>query len=261
MPGEQASRGVSSEWTLSSLSLLLALLAMVGGDPAMAGPKVPAAVLAPVEEALRVACGCDRFTVRWSIPTAVAAGAAILDSLSAVPDSASLGELATRETGSSLAGPDRVTVRLRGRRGGRMMEYLTEAQPLCGGTLLTAGRAVRAGTVLRAEDLELSDGWFAPSIWRDAVSSAEGKAARHALVPGRPLRRGDLSEPALVRRGAAVRVRCQLGGIAIEGRGVARTDGVRGERVGVRLAGASRDCLGVVTGPGEVRVDGEGGGS
>jgi flagella basal body P-ring formation protein FlgA len=224
-------------------------------------PKVPAAVLAPVEEALRIACGCERFTVRWSIPSAVAAGAAALDSLSAVPDSALLRALAAGDPGVSPAGPDRMSVRLRGRRNGRVTEYLAEAHPLCGGMVLTVGRSVRAGIVLRADDLEPFDGWFAPSIWRDAVSSAEGKAARHALAVGRPLRRGDLSEPALVRRGAAVRVRCQLGGIAIEGRGIARKDGGRGERVGVRLAGASRDCLGVVTGPGEVRVDGEGGGS
>jgi flagella basal body P-ring formation protein FlgA len=227
----------------------------------MADPGVSAAVLAPVEEALRTACGCERFTVRWSIPTAVAAGAAVLDSLMAIPDSALLRALAAGETGTSPAGADRVPVRLRGRRNNRVMEYLTEAQPLCGGKVLTAGRAVRAGTVLRADDLELLDGWFAPSMWRDAASSAEGKAARHALARGRPLRRGDLAEPALVRRGAVVRVLCQLGAIAIEGRGIARKDGGRGERVGVRLAGASRDCLGVVTGPGEVRVDGEGGGS
>lgn len=127
--------------------------------------------------------------------------------------------------------------------------------------MLAVRRAVRAGAVLRADDLEPLDGWFAPSVWRDAVSSAEGKAARYALAAGHPVCRGDLAEPALVRRGAAVRVRCQLGGIAIEGRGIARKDGSRGERVGVRLAGASKDCLGVVTGPGEVRVDGEGGGS
>jgi flagella basal body P-ring formation protein FlgA len=270
MPGEQASRGLPAEWTLSSLSLFLSLLVPVFGGPVMAGPTassvmagpvVPAAVLGPVEEALRTACGCERLTVRWSIPTAVAAGAAVLDSLSAVPDSASLRALAAGGTGTSPAGADRVTVRLRGRRDGRVVEYLTEAQPLCGGQVLTVGRAVRAGAILRADDLELFDGWFAPSVWRDAASSAEGKAARHALAVGHPLGRGDLLEPALVQRGSAVRVRCQLGGIAIEGRGIARKDGGRGDRIGVRLAGASRDCLGVVTGPGEVRVDGEGGGS
>ena len=270
MPGEHASQGVSSEWTLSSLSLLLCLLAMVVGGPVLAGPKAPAllagpkvsaAVLAPVEEALRTACGCERFTVRWSIQIAVAAGAAALDSLSAIPDSVSLRDLAAGQAGTSPVNSDHVPVRLRGRRDGRVVEYLTQAQPLCGGKVLSAARSVRAGTVLRADDVELTDGWFAPSIWRDAASAAEGKAARQALVPGRPLRRGDLAEPTLVRRGAGVRVLCQLGGIAIRGRGVARKDGGRGERVGVRLAGASRDCFGVVTGPDEVRVDGEGGGS
>jgi flagella basal body P-ring formation protein FlgA len=285
MPGEHGSRGVSSEWTLSSLSLFLFLLATVFGGPVVAdpkvsavtagprvppvvagpkvpaGPEVPAAVLAPVEKALRAACGCERFTVHWSIQAAVAAGAAGLESLAAIPDSASLRARTASDAGISLACPDRVPVRLRGRRNGRVVEYLTEAQPLCEGKVLTVARAVRPGTVLRADDLELRDGWFAPSIWRDAASAAEGKAARQALVPGRPLRRGDLAEPALVMRGAAVRVLCQLGGIVIEGRGVARKDGSRGERVGVRLAGASRDCLGVVIGPGEVRVDGEGGGS
>jgi flagella basal body P-ring formation protein FlgA len=287
MPGEHASQGVYSEWTLSSLSLFLFLLATALGGPVLAdplvsavtagpkvsavtvgpkapvvvagpkvpaGPKVSAAVLAPVEEALRAACGCERFTVRWSIPTAVAAGAAVLDSLAAIPDSASLRALTASEAGMSSAGPDRVPVRLRGWRNGRVVEYLAEAQPLCGGKTLTVARSVRPGTVLRADDIEPMDGWFAPSIWRDAVSAAEGKAARRALVPGRPLGRDDLAEPALVRRGSAVRVRCQLGGIVIEGLGVARKDGSRGERVGVRMAGASRDCLGVVTGPGEVRA-------
>jgi flagella basal body P-ring formation protein FlgA len=249
---------VSSEWTLSSFSLFLAAT-FVG--TVMAGPTVPAVVLAPVEEALRIACGCEQFTVRWSIPTAVAAGALVLDSLSAVGEAAALRALAVDAAGNSPAGADRVPVRLRGRYRGRVLEYLAEAQPLCGGAVLMTRRAVRAGTVLRADDLEMSEGWFTPSAWRDAVSSAEGKAARHALAPGIPLRRGDLSEPALVRRGAVVRILYHLGGIAIEGQGVARKDGCRGERIGVRLAGASKDCLGVVNGPGEVRVDGEGGGS
>jgi flagella basal body P-ring formation protein FlgA len=257
-PGEQVSRGVSLDRILSSFSLFLAA-ALAG--PVMAGPAVPVAVLAPVEEVLHAACGCDRFMVRWSIPPVVAAGVDGLDSLAAVADPAALQALAAGAAGNSPAGADRVPVRLRGRYRGRLTEYLAQAQPLCGGALLTMRQAVRAGTVLRAEDLQRTEGWFAPSVWRDAPSAAAGKAARCALVPGRPLGRGDLAEPALVRCGAVVRVLCQLGAIAITGQGVARKDGCRGEKVGVRLAGASRDCLGVVTGPGEVRVDGEGGGS
>jgi flagellar basal body P-ring formation protein FlgA len=263
LPGERASQGVFADWILPSLSLLLG--AVLAGNalagPAPAAPAIPAAVRAPVEEALRAACGCEQFAVRWSIPPAVTIGALALDSLSAVPEATALYALADSAAASSGAGADRVPVRLRGRRGGRVIDYLTEVEPLCRGTVLTIRHAVRAGTVLRADDLEPVEGWYPPSAWRGAVSSAVGKAARIALAPGRPLRRADISEPALVRRGAVVRVLCRLGGIAIEGQGAARKDGGLGERVAVRLAGASRDCLGVVTGPGEVRVDGEGGGS
>ncbi len=257
-PGEQVSRGMSSEWILSSFSLFLAV-ACVG--PAASGPTVPAAVLAPVEETLRLACGCERFRVGWTIPAAVAAGALSLDSLSAMPDGESVRALAANAAGEPGTGGDRVTVRLRGRQHGRPVEYLAEARPLCGGAVPVARRPVRAGAVLAAEDLEWSDGWFAPSVWHAAVESVEGKAARRALAPGCPIGRDDLAEPALVSRGAAVRVLYRLGAIAISGKGVARQDGRRGDKIGVRLAGASRDCVGLVTGPGEVRVDEEGGGS
>lgn len=259
VPGERASQGVSADWILPSLSLLLLVVAFA--RPAAAGAAIPPAVRAPVEDALRAACGCERFTVRWLTPAAVATGAMTLDSLFAVPEATALYALADSATRNSGAVPDRVPVRLRGLRGGRVIDYLTEVEPLCGGTVLTTRRAVRAGTVLRADDLAAVDGWYAPSALRGAVSAAVGKAARFALAPGRPLRRGDLAEPALVRRGGTVRVLCRFGGIAIEGQGAVRKDGCLGERVAVRLAGASRDCLGVVTGPGEVRVDGEGGGS
>jgi flagella basal body P-ring formation protein FlgA len=226
-----------------------------------ADPKVSSAVLAPVEEALRAACGCEPFTVRWSIPAAVAASAGALDSLSAAPEATALRDLALRALRNSPADADRVPVRLRGVRLGRVTEYLVEARPLCGGAMLMTRRAVRAGAVLGDDDIATSEGWFTPSVWRDAAPSAVGKAVQRSLASGSPLRRADLAEPALVRRGAVVRILCQIGGIAIAGQGVARQDGRGGERIGVRLAGASKDCLGVVTGPGEVRVDGDGGGS
>jgi flagella basal body P-ring formation protein FlgA len=282
MPGEQVSRGVSSESTLSPLSLFFTV-ALLGaapvrgalGAPALAAspaatattttpaaaPAVPAAVLASAEEAIRAACGCERFTLHWSIAPGVAALAASLDSLTAVPDAGVLRALSGEAERISASAGDRVPVRLCGYRQGHRAEYLAEAEPLCGGALVAAARTVRAGTVLQAGDLQRVEGWYSPSAWREAPPVAEGLEARHPLEPGRPLRRDDLAAPALVRRGATVRVTCRLGLIAIEGTGAVRKDGCLGERVALRLAGAAKDCIGVVTGPGEVSVEGEGGGS
>jgi flagella basal body P-ring formation protein FlgA len=264
-PGEQVSRGVSSEWTPSSLSLVLLLSALLvvanSAGPARAGTAIPAAVLAPVEATLRASCGCDSFMVRWSIPEAVAAGVAALDSLVAVPEASVAPAEAPGGPNGSVAGPDRVPVRLRGRQHGRAVEYLVVAEPLCAATLLSPRRPVRAGSVLGPDDLAPLDGWFSPSALREAPVTAVGKAARHALTPGRPLCEADLSEAALVRRGATVHVHCRRGAISIDGEGVARKDGCQGDRIEVRLSGAAKDCVAVVTGPDEVEVVGEGGGS
>jgi flagella basal body P-ring formation protein FlgA len=87
-----------------------------------------------------------------------------------------------------------------------------------------------------------------------SLEDVVGLTPRHPLIPGQMIRRADLAEPPLVRRGLPVRLTFDQGGLSITTQGQALEDGTRGAIVRV-LNPRSRAVLDAeVTGPGTARV-------
>lgn len=82
-----------------------------------------------------------------------------------------------------------------------------------------------------------------------------GQIARRDLKSGTPLRFHDFVSEALVKRGDHVRIVFQRGGLELEGRGVAKSNGAVGESVRVENADSKKPLVGKVAGPGVVVVD------
>ena len=83
---------------------------------------------------------------------------------------------------------------------------------------------------------------------------ALGMALRHDVPPGQVLTLADLVRPALVLRGALVRMSLDSDGLALSAQGIAAEAGARGDSIHVENPLSHRIVLAEVTGPGEVRV-------
>ncbi len=127
-----------------------------------------------------------------------------------------------------------------------MVEILVPARTVAAGErlsadllapLVVAERQLRADTLV--DPLELED-----------------VEARRRLLPGRPVRRGDVRAPQLVRRGATVEVVYRAPGIELVTMGRALEDGSRGSVVGVANLDSGQRLAGLVTGAGRVTVSG-----
>lgn len=87
-----------------------------------------------------------------------------------------------------------------------------------------------------------------------AMDDVLGLTPRHPLIPGQVIRRADLAEAPLVRRGLPVRLTFDQPGLSVTTQGTALEDGTRGAVVRV-LNLRSRAILDAeVTGPGTARV-------
>ncbi len=83
---------------------------------------------------------------------------------------------------------------------------------------------------------------------------ALGMALRHDVPAGQVLTLADLMRPALIARGALVRMSLDSDGMSLSAQGVAVEVGARGDRIHVENPLSHRIVLAEVTGPGEVRV-------
>ncbi len=83
---------------------------------------------------------------------------------------------------------------------------------------------------------------------------AVGMAARHDLTAGQVLTLADLVRPALIARGALVRMSLDSDGLSLSAQGIAAEAGAQGDRIHVENPLSRRIVLAEVTGPGEVRV-------
>jgi flagella basal body P-ring formation protein FlgA len=160
---------------------------------------------------------------------------------------------------ANLVNPGQVVLHLRGGGHGRARELLVSGEALCRRAVWLPRRDLRAGVTLGEGDVERAEGWYPPSSLSADERPAAGSYTKRGLIRGRPIGRDDLQEPPLVRRGEALRVLYLSPGLTLSGRGVARRDAWREDRVEVRLEGAGKDCLGLVTGAGEVTIREEGG--
>ena len=118
---------------------------------------------------------------------------------------------------------------------------------------VTAVHAVRAGTMLSADDLAFLDedaeqGFSDP---RDVI----GLEARVNLYPGRPILARDVGTPTVVERNAIVPLVFSRGGLSItlEGRALSRAGA--GETVRVMNLSSRNTVIGVATETGQVIIN------
>ncbi|MEM9317776.1 MAG: flagellar basal body P-ring formation chaperone FlgA [Pseudomonadota bacterium] len=118
--------------------------------------------------------------------------------------------------------------------------------------VVVAAGTIRSQQIINPSDVALADGTVpgALTILEDAI----GREARINIYPGRPVRAGDLQEPALVDRNELVTLQYERGGLLIvtEGRSLDRAG--LGDRLRVQNLGSRNTVTGTVTGPGLVTV-------
>ncbi|MBF9035251.1 flagellar basal body P-ring formation protein FlgA [Rhodobacterales bacterium HKCCE2091] len=118
--------------------------------------------------------------------------------------------------------------------------------------IVVATGTIRSQQVIGPADIALADGNVPGALTR--IDDAIGLEARINIYPGRPVRAGDLQEPALVERNEIVTLRYSAGGLVImtEGRSLDRA-GI-GELIRVQNLASRTAVTGRVLGPGLVSV-------
>lgn len=115
---------------------------------------------------------------------------------------------------------------------------------------------VGRGEILNADDLT----WARlreralPLNALDDPNAILGMAARRALTPGEPVRRGDIEAPILVERRQLVILRLETEAMVLTTQGRALEDGAKGETIRVENPQSGRIVDGTVSGPGQVSV-------
>ena len=117
-------------------------------------------------------------------------------------------------------------------------------------------RTVAAGERLRADlltPLVVAERQLRADTLSDPADLLDLEARRR-LLPGRPIRRGDVQAPQLVRRGETVDVVYRAPGIEVVTSGRALEDGSRGVVVAIANLDSGQRLTGLVTGPRQVTV-------
>lgn len=110
-----------------------------------------------------------------------------------------------------------------------------------------AARDIPRGTELTAADIAADSGSA------NAPLSLIGWVARRVIHEGEALREPAIDSPRLVRAGADVTVRAELGGVVVTRPGTALMAGSLGERVRVRID-SEHFVTGIVAAPATVRI-------
>jgi flagella basal body P-ring formation protein FlgA len=113
-------------------------------------------------------------------------------------------------------------------------------------------RAIRAQTVLAAEDLTLVEETVPGAV--GAVELVVGQEAKVALYPGRPIHESQLGAPALVERNAVVRMTYAEGPLRIVTEGRALDRAGAGEAVRVMNLASRQTVTGTVAADGSIEV-------
>src|SRR5579875_3022444 len=125
------------------------------------------------------------------------------------------------------------------------------------GPVVLVRRSLARGEVITADDVEV-DRRDLSQVPRDtftAPADAVGLVVRTPLLPYAPLRREQVVMPATVRRGDAVLLVLDHGGLRITVPGEVRDDAVRGERVHVTNTTSNKELTGRVVDARTVAVD------
>jgi flagellar basal body P-ring formation protein FlgA len=113
-------------------------------------------------------------------------------------------------------------------------------------------RAIRAQTVLAAEDLTLVEETVPGAV--GAIELVVGQEAKVALYPGRPILESQLGAPALVERNAVVRMTYAEGPLRIVTEGRALDRAGAGEAVRVMNLASRQTVTGTVAADGSIEV-------
>ena len=131
--------------------------------------------------------------------------------------------------------------------------FLGLAVPVRADVVVAAG-TIRSQQIIGPQDVTIADGSVPGALTE--VADAIGLEARINIYPGRPVRAGDLQEPALVERNELVTLQFSSGGLMIvtDGRSLDRAG--LGERLRVQNLASRTTVTGTVAGPGLVTVGG-----
>jgi flagellar basal body P-ring formation protein FlgA len=141
----------------------------------------------------------------------------------------------------------------------RVLGLAGQAQALV--EVLVPVRSIGAGELLTADLLEplvVAERQLRVDTITDPAALQDVEARRR-LLPGRPVRQGDVQAPRLVRRGEAVEIVYRAPGIELVTMGRALEDGSRGNVVGVSNLDSDQRLAGVVTGARRITVGGPSG--
>jgi len=123
---------------------------------------------------------------------------------------------------------------------------------------IVPARLIERGATITKDDLKVVDlpqSRVSTSAIED-IEAAVGMAARQRLIIDRPIRRGDLEHPKLVKRNSLVTITYQVPGMVLKAKGRALGDAARGQSVQIVNLQSKRTIEAEVTGTSTVSVSG-----
>lgn len=123
---------------------------------------------------------------------------------------------------------------------------------------IVPARVIERGTTITEDDLKVVDmprSRVSTSAVED-MEAAVGMAARQRLIVGRPIRRGDLERPKLVKRNSLVTITYKVPGMVLKAKGRALSDAAKGQSVQIVNLQSKRTVEAQVTGTATVSVSG-----
>ena len=118
--------------------------------------------------------------------------------------------------------------------------------------IVVATEIIRANTIIEPGVVGLKQG-DVPGVHTD-LEAVIGKEARKAIYPGRPIRKGDIGEPALVERNQIVTLIYSANGLNIETEGRSLARGGEGERLRVMNLSSRSPIPGTVLPNGNIQA-------
>jgi len=115
-----------------------------------------------------------------------------------------------------------------------------------------AARTLRTHSIIGQSDIVLLEN-FTPGAFAK-ISDVVGKETRSIIYPGRPIFTRDIGPPSVVKRNEIVSLVYRNGFLAISAEGRALARGGIGEQIKVMNISSRTTVVGIVSGPGIVRV-------
>lgn len=118
--------------------------------------------------------------------------------------------------------------------------------------MLVAARPIRARSILTIMDVELAKG--DPAGGFSSAADIVGLESRVALFPGRPIRRDQVGQPAIIERNSIITLIFRRGGLTISTEGRALARGAGGDVIQVMNLTSKATLFGRVLDAGTIEV-------